>query len=167
MLPTDPVSISEAQNVSPPQAGAITMEATSRGRLVVRRFLRQRLAIAGMVTVLALFAVAYVSPYFGKWQYNQLDTNAFLTAPTEEHWFGTTQNGFDMFALTMRGMQKSLIIGLVGALISTALAAVIGAFAGYFGGALNTALLTVIDLLLVLPSFLIIAILSPTFRGRT
>jgi peptide/nickel transport system permease protein len=72
-----------------------------------------------------------------------------------------------MFALTMRGMQKSLIIGLVGALISTALAAVIGAFAGYFGGALNTALLTVIDLLLVLPSFHIIAILSPTFRGRT
>src|SRR6185295_4623619 len=38
---------------------------------------------------------------------------------------------------------------------------------GYFGGALNTVLVTIIDLLLVLPSFLIIAILSPTFRGRT
>src|SRR4030095_14868551 len=49
----------------------------------------------------------------------------------------------------------------------TALAATIGAFAGYFGGAINTALLTIIDLLLVLPSFLIIAILSPAFRGRT
>src|SRR5204863_2844607 len=128
---------------------------------------RQRLALAGVVIVLLLFAVAYLSPYLVKWQYNQLDTSAFLIAPTPEHWFGTTQNGFDMFALTMRGMQKSSIIGLVGALISTALAAVIGAFAGYFGGALNTALLTVIDLLLVLPSFLIIAILSPTFRGRT
>ena len=42
-----------------------------------------------------------------------------------------------MFALTMRGMQKSLIIGLLGALISTALAAVVGAFAGYFGGGLE------------------------------
>jgi peptide/nickel transport system permease protein len=72
-----------------------------------------------------------------------------------------------MFALTMRGMQKSLVIGLLGAVMSTAMAAVVGAFAGYFGGALNTALLTVIDLLLVLPSFLIIAILSPTFRGHT
>src|SRR6185436_12323359 len=96
-----------------------------------------------------------------------LDTSAFLSPPTAEHWFGTTQNGFDMFALTMRGMQKSLIIGLLGALIATTLAAVVGSFAGYFGGTLNTLLLVLVDLLLVLPAFLIIAILSPAFRGRT
>jgi glutathione transport system permease protein len=167
MLPTDPAPILEAQNLPSPKAQAVDVEATSRSQLVVRQFLRQRLALAGVVTVFLLFAVAYVSPYLVKWQYDQLDTSAFLSAPSGEHWFGTTQNGFDMFALTMRGMQKSLIIGLVGALISTALAAVVGAFAGYFGGALNTVLMTVIDLLLVLPSFLIIAILSPTFRGRT
>ena len=47
------------------------------------------------------------------------------------------------------------------------LAAVVGSFAGYFGGWLNTTLLAVIDLLLVLPAFLIIAILSPAFQGRT
>ncbi len=67
----------------------------------------------------------------------------------------------------MRGMQKSLVIGLVGALIATALAATVGAFAGYFGGAVNTVLVTLIDLLMVLPAFLIIAILSPSFRGHT
>jgi peptide/nickel transport system permease protein len=64
-------------------------------------------------------------------------------------------------------MQKSLIIGLVGALLSTSIAAVVGAFAGYFGGRLSAVLLVVVDLLLVLPGFLIIAILSPAFRGRT
>ena len=72
-----------------------------------------------------------------------------------------------MFALTMRGMQKSLIIGLLGALIATALAAVVGAVRRLLRRRSNTVLLTVIDLLLVLPAFLIIAILSPTFRGRT
>jgi peptide/nickel transport system permease protein len=143
------------------------IEATSRVRLVLRRFLRRRLALVGGAVVLLLFVLAYVSPHLMTWQYDQLDTNAFLSPPSAEHWFGTTQNGFDMFALTMRGMQKSLIIGLLGALISTALAAVVGAFAGYFGGLLNTVLLAFIDLLLVLPSFLIIAILSPTFRGHT
>jgi peptide/nickel transport system permease protein len=64
-------------------------------------------------------------------------------------------------------MQKSLVIGLLGALIATALAAVVGACAGYFGGALSAALLTIVDLLLVLPAFLIIAILSPAFRGKS
>jgi peptide/nickel transport system permease protein len=67
----------------------------------------------------------------------------------------------------MRGMQKSLIIGLVGALLATSLAATVGSLDGYFGGRLSAALLVVVDLLLVLPGFLIIAILSPAFRGRT
>jgi len=142
-------------------------EATSRWTLVRRRLFRTPRAVAGLVFVLLLFSVAYLSPYFVTWQYNELDTRAFLSPPSADHWFGTTQNGFDMFALTMRGMQKSLIIGLLGALISTSLAAVVGSFAGYFGGKLNTILLVAVDLLLVLPAFLIIAILSPAFRGRT
>jgi peptide/nickel transport system permease protein len=143
-------------------------EATiSRGRLVARRFSRQRLALAGVAFLVLLFALAYLSPLLTTWQYDQLDTAAFLTPPSFEHWFGTTQNGFDVFSLTMRGMQKSLVIGLLGALISTGLAAVVGAFAGYFGGWLNTTLVGLIDLLLVLPGFLIIAILSPAFHGHT
>ena len=142
-------------------------EPTSRLRLVLRRFLRQRAALAGLSIVVLLFALAYLSPFVSRWQFNQLDFNAFLEPPGRAHWFGTTQNGFDVFALTMRGMQKSLVIGLLGALIATGLAATVGAFAGYFGGVVNTGLVTLIDLLMVLPAFLIIAILSPAFRGRT
>jgi peptide/nickel transport system permease protein len=141
--------------------------AQSRLALVGRRLVRQPLAMTGLTIVVLLFALAYLSPSVSRWQFNELDTNAFLSPPSAEHWFGTTQNGFDVFALTMRGMQKSLVIGLIGALIATGLAALVGAFAGYFGGLVNTALLTIIDLLLVLPGFLIIAILSPSFRGRT
>lgn len=142
-------------------------EAASRWALVRRRLFRTRRAIVGLAVVALLFALAYLTPFFTEWQYNELDTSAFLSPPSAAHWFGTTQNGFDMFALTMRGMQKSLIIGLLGASIATSLAAVVGSFAGYFGGRLNTLLLVLVDLLLVLPAFLIIAILSPAFRGRT
>jgi peptide/nickel transport system permease protein len=142
-------------------------ETASRWQLVFRRVVRRKRSMLGLSVVVLLFAVAYLSPYFVTWQYNELDTNAFLSPPGAGHWFGTTQNGFDMFALTMRGMQKSLIIGMLGALMSTALAAVVGAFAGYFGGRLNTLLMVMVDLLLVLPGFLIIAILSPLFRERT
>ena len=150
-----------------PAAGLDVAPAVSRGRLVARRFVRRRLALLGLTVLTLLFALAYLSPFVTPWQYNELDTNAFLSPPSATHWFGTTQTGFDMFALTMRGLQKSLIIGLLGAVMSTALAALVGAFSGYFGGALNTILLTIVDLLLVLPAFLIIAILSPLFRDHT
>jgi peptide/nickel transport system permease protein len=136
----------------------------SRSRLVLRRFFRQRLAVVGLFLVALFFVFAYL---FYKWQYNQLDFQAFLQPPSAEHWFGTTQNGFDMLALTMRGMQKSLIIGLLGAVMSTGIAAIAGAAAGYFSGWTDRVTIAVIDLLLVLPAFLIIAILSPVFSGRT
>jgi peptide/nickel transport system permease protein len=139
----------------------------SRSRLVLRRFLRRRVAVLGLFLVLLFFVFAYLGPLFYKWQYNQLDFQAFLQPPSAEHLFGTTQNGFDILALTMRGMQKSLIIGLIGAVLSTGIAAIAGAAAGYFSGWTDRVTIAVIDLLLVLPSFLIIAILSPVFSGRT
>jgi peptide/nickel transport system permease protein len=167
-LPQDPALVVEnAAAPTPVEVPAFEADSVSRFRLVVRRFARRKLAMIGLVVVLVLFAMAYLSHYFTSWQYNQLDTQAFLSTPTSTHWFGTTQNGFDMFAITMRGMQKSLVIGLIGAVMSTGLAAIVGAFSGYFGGWLNTALMTLVDLLLVLPSFLIIAIVSGSFRGKT
>ena len=90
-----------------------------------------------------------------------------LQPPSREHWFGTTQIGGDVFALTMRGLQKSLIIGLLVAFFSTGIAAIVGAFAGYLGGKIDKAMMWVVDLLLVLPAFLLIAVMSPLYRGKT
>lgn len=139
----------------------------SRGQIILRRFLRRRLAVAGLFLVALFFVFAYIGPVFYKWNYKQIDFEAFLQHPSADHWFGTTQNGFDMLALTMRGMQKSLIIGLIGAVLSTGIAAVAGAAAGYFSGWTDRSIVALIDLMLVLPGFLIIAILSPAFQGRT
>src|SRR4029078_1330326 len=85
---------------------------------------------------------------------------AYLKPPSESHPFGTTQAGRDMLALTLRGMQKSLIIGFMVAILSTGIAAIVGAFAAYFGGWFERSALWIIDLLLVIPSFLIIAVMT-------
>ena len=139
----------------------------SRWGIVFTRFRHKRLAMFGLVMLVLLFVLAFVGPYLSQWTYTDHDFEAFLQGPSVDHWFGTTQTGGDVYALTLRGMQKSLIIGLLVALFSTGLAAVVGSFAGYFGGWVDRALMWFVDLLLVLPAFLIIAILSPTFRGKT
>jgi len=141
--------------------------AAGRGQLVVRRFLRNKLALFGLLVIVLLYAMAFVAPTFAPWDYKQQDYSAFLQPPSSSHWFGTTQIGEDVFAQTMRGLQKSLTIGLLVGLISTFVAAAVGATAGYFGGWVDRVLMWVVDLLLVLPSFLIIAIASPAFRGKS
>jgi peptide/nickel transport system permease protein len=139
----------------------------SRWGIVFARFRRRKLALFGLVVLVLLFALAFLGPHLTKWGYSDHDFNAFLEGPSSQHWFGATQTGADMYALTLRGMQKSLIIGMLVAIFSTGLAAFVGAFAGYFGGWVDRVLMWWVDLLLVLPSFLIVAILSPTFRGKT
>lgn len=150
----DPAAIDETQIVS-------------RGRLVLRRFLRKRMAMVGLIMLVLLFALAFLGPYIARYDYAKKDFTAFLQPPSSQHWFGTTQTGGDVFALVLRGMQKSLIIGLLVAIISTGTAALVGSFAGYFGGWTDRMLMWGVDLLLVLPSFLIIAIVSPAFRGKS
>ena len=85
------------------------------------------------------------------WDYTHHDFDDFLQPPSATHWFGTTQIGEDVYAQTLRGLQKSLIIGLLAALLSTGIAAVVGACAGYFGGWTDRVLMWFVDLLLVLP----------------
>jgi glutathione transport system permease protein len=138
----------------------------SRGRIVLRRFRRRKLAVAGLAVIVLMYAVAFLSPLFSPWTYESQDPLAYLSPPSPRHWFGTTQIGGDVFVQTMHGLQKSLSIGLLVALISTGLAAVVGAAAGYFGGWADRMLMWLVDLLLVLPSFLILAILSQWLRRQ-
>ncbi|MFD7919274.1 ABC transporter permease [Streptomyces sp. NPDC059740] len=163
---TDPVE-GPAPVVEGEAEGRPANAPTSRFRLTVRRFTRNRLALVGLCIIVLLFLAAYVGPFLTKWDYQEHDYLTFLGTPSGDHWWGTTQSGVDLFALTMRGLQKSLVIGLLAGVLSTFLSAVVGSFAAYFGGWVDRVLMWLVDLLLVMPSFLIIAVLSPTFRGAT
>ncbi|MEA2670173.1 MAG: glutathione transport system permease protein [Chloroflexota bacterium] len=163
-IPTDPILIDLQEAAALESADGAGI---GRGRLVLRRFLRRRLAVGGLVVLALLFLLAFAGPSISRWDYRSHDFDAFLQPPSWSHWFGTSQIGEDVYAQTLRGLQKSLIIGLLTALFSTGIAAVVGSCAGYFGGWADRVLMWFVDLLLVLPGFLIIAILSPTFRGRT
>ena len=169
MRSADEVAVSLTQPGSDAVSGAPAGSGAqpTRGRLVLRRFLRSRKAVCGLAAIVLLFLLAYLGPMLTPWGYADIDNTAYLRPPSAEHWFGTTQVGQDVFAQTMRGLQKSLVIGLLVGVIATGLASVVGAAAGYFGGWTDRVLMWMVDLLLVLPALLIIAILSPTFRGRT
>ncbi|MGH9009941.1 MAG: ABC transporter permease, partial [Acidimicrobiia bacterium] len=109
-------------------------EVVGRGRLVWRRFRRRKLAIAGLVVVIGMFVLAFAGPHLTHWDYLDQDLENGLRGPYVDHFFGTTQLGQDVFVRTMKGLQKSLVIGLLTAFFSTGTAAVVGASAGYFGG---------------------------------
>ncbi|MDN5727863.1 MAG: ABC transporter permease, partial [Propionibacteriales bacterium] len=144
-----------------------TEKRLSRNQLVVRRFLRNKGGVIGLAVILCLVLFALLGPFAYPWKFNDVDNYAFLKPPSARHWFGTTQDGRDLLALTMRGLGKSLVIGFSVALLSTTIAALVGSFAAYFGGWFEAATLWIIDLLLVIPSFLLIAIMTKGTSARS
>jgi peptide/nickel transport system permease protein len=146
---------------------AETPVAVGRGRLVLRRLLRNKLAVGGGIVVLLLYLLAFTYPWYWPWSHTQSDPNAYLSPPGGTHWFGTDKDGIDVYAQVLRGLQKSLTIGLLVGVLSTSLAAIVGSVAGYFRGISDRVLMWLVDLLLVLPNFLILSVLSPMFTGRS
>jgi peptide/nickel transport system permease protein len=137
----------------------------SRRTLVLRRFLRNKPAVASLAVLLLLFIGCYALPPLLPYSYSDLDYYALQSPPTLEHWFGTNGLGQDLLAQTLRGMQKSMLIGVCVAFISTIIAATVGTIAGYFGGWRDSTLMWLVDLMLVVPSFLLIAIVIQRTKG--
>ncbi len=137
----------------------------SRRTLVARRFLRDRLAVASLAVLVVMFVACYALPPLLPHSHTDIDYYALQAPPSAAHWFGTNGIGQDVLAQVLRGMQKSMLIGLCVAVISTAIAATVGAVAGYFGGWRDRALMWFVDLLLVVPSFILIAIITPRTKN--
>ncbi|WP_433478046.1 ABC transporter permease [Spirillospora sp. CA-142024] len=137
----------------------------SVGRASPRRPGGSRRGTAGAVLFGALVLLAFAGPFVSPWGWDETDFAAFRQGPSVRHWLGTTQAGRDVLALTLRGARKSLLIGSFAAVLATGLAAVVGTAAGLAGGRADRTLMWGADLLLVLPSFLVVLVLVPRLGG--
>lgn len=145
----------------------------SQGRIVVRRFLRNRVSVAALVLyilmVLFSFSAIGFGPIHGWWHYNyyQLNSNISQNAPIlfSDHPFGQDRIGRDYFALTMRGIQNSVLVMIVIGFFGTTLGVVVGAIAGYFRGWVDAVLMRITDVFIVIPALVIGAVVGQTSNG--
>jgi peptide/nickel transport system permease protein len=160
---TEPVT---TETATAAKSGIHAQAFASRRTLVLRRFLRNKPAVVSLILLVLLFIGCYALPPLLPYSYTDLDYYALQQPPTVDHWFGTNSLGQDVLAQTLRGMQKSMLIGVCVAFISTIIAATVGSLAGYFGGWRDRALMWLVDLLLVVPAFLLIAIVTQRTKGN-
>jgi peptide/nickel transport system permease protein len=147
------------------KSGLHAEEFASRRTLVMRRFVRNRSAVLSLTLLMLLFAGCYLLPPLLPYSYTDLDYTALMQPPNTSHWIGTNALGQDLLAQMLRGMQKSMLIGVCVAFLSTGIAATVGSISGYFGGWRDRTLMWFVDLLLVVPSFILIAIVTPRTKN--
>jgi peptide/nickel transport system permease protein len=133
-------------------------------RLIARRFLRHRLAVAGLVVLVILVASAILAPVITM-DPDALSVSERKQGPSWEHPFGTDEAGRDVFARTLHGGRISLTIGLAATLIALAIGAGLGALAGYFGGTLDALLMRLTDAFLCYPQLFVLIVLGTLIRS--
>lgn len=132
----------------------------------MRRAWPKRFVIAGSSLILFLVLVAIFGPLFSSMDPNRMDLSQRLMAPSSEHWFGTDENGSDVFAKVVYGARVSLTVAFCVVIISGLVGLLVGSFAGFRGGWLDLLLMRVIDIVYSFPGFLLalslVAMLGPS-----
>lgn len=133
----------------------------SRGKLIWRRLRRKPNFWIGGVILAAIVLFALFGDFANIYTLGQQDNYSFNSPPSAQHYFGTDAIGVDLYASMTEALRKSLLIGFLAAPAATLIAAFVGSLAGYLGGFLETLTNWVINLLLVLPVFYVLMIVSP------
>lgn len=139
----------------------------SQRRIIFDRFLRNRAAIVGAVFLILLFLVCFLGPLLMRIDPNGLNFAAALNSPSWQYPFGTDSLGRNELARVMAGGQVSLEVGLSSMLMAIIFGVGIGAFAGYFGGIIDNILMRLTDVVLAVPLYLLLFVLSATIQDHT
>ncbi len=143
----------------------------SQGLIIFDRFIRNRAAIAGAVVLILLFLFCFLGPMVTG--HNDPDTihvtnvSQTIAGPSWQFPFGTDTVGRDELARAMAGGRVSLLVGLSSMLMAIILGVSIGAFAGYHGGIIDNILMRFTDVILAVPLYLLLFVLSASFTDHT
>jgi oligopeptide transport system permease protein len=132
-----------------------------------RRLLRNKAALAGMITLGVLVLLAVVGPFLSPFAYDRVDKDDVWFAPLAGgHLLGSDALGRDLLVRLLTGLRVSLAIGLVATLVSLVIGVAWGAVAGYVGGKVDEAMMRIVDVLYSLPFIFFVILLMVTFGSN-
>jgi peptide/nickel transport system permease protein len=136
---------------------------------VLRRFVRDRTAMAGLVIVSILLLIALLAPAIAPYDPAEINARAILAPESRDHWLGTDNLGRDILSRLMHGARWTLSLALLATVCIVTIGVVVGLVAGYFGGLIDDILMRIVDMLLAFPSLVlalaIVGMLGPSVRN--
>ncbi len=172
----------ETKKVAKLDAEGLSLKSVSVWRIALRRLLRRRSAVAGMIILGILTFIAITAPLIAPYDptISMLDADPpqrlkartapcihLLGCPKDQpqHLAGIDGNIRDQFSRLLYGARLSLLVGISTVSFAIILGTTLGAIAGYFGGWWDIGIMRVMDVLLAFPSLLlaiaIVTVLGP------
>lgn len=134
-------------------------------KMMVSQFKKNKRAMVGLWMVILFVLVAICARWIAPYDPIEQNMESMLQPPSADHLFGTDEFGRDILSRVIYGAQISLMVGIVGVLISIFFGVALGTISGYFGGWADALIMRIIDIFMAFPSFLlalaIVSVLGP------
>lgn len=141
--------------------GTVIPKSRSQFQEIMRRLLKNKGAVIGMVFLFLLIASAILSGFIFDYDTQVIgqDLKNRLQWPSKEHIFGTDELGRDIFIRILYGARYSLIIGSGSVFIGLVVGVILGAIAGFYGGVVDQIIMRVNDMLYAIPNIMIAVVI--------
>jgi peptide/nickel transport system permease protein len=137
----------------------VVSDQVSPRRAAVRRFLRHRLAIVGVVMLATVLLLALFAPLLSPWPSNFIDFEVGARQPpSATHPLGTDVSGRDIWARVLYGGRTSTIVGFGAVSLYLVIGTLLGLAAGYYGGIIDQAIMRFTDTIMAIPPLLLIIV---------
>jgi peptide/nickel transport system permease protein len=127
------------------------------------------LGVVAVIILLSFLLIALCAPYIARYGpleivYDNEQIPVRMHPPSAEFWFGTTQQGRDVFSQVVYGSRSALIVGFLSAFCIVFIGANLGLISGYYGGWIDTVLMRVTDVFYGIPFLPFALVLVSIFR---
>jgi ABC-type dipeptide/oligopeptide/nickel transport systems, permease components len=138
-------------------------------RRFLQRFVRQPLAMTGLVYLVLIALVAALAPLLVPHDPNVQDLRGVLQPPSAEHLLGTDELGRDVLSRLIMGSRVSLLAAVQGTAVAIAIGLPLGLIAGYVRGRTDRVVMILTDTIMALPALVlamaIVAIWGPSLTN--
>ncbi len=132
-------------------------------RTFLRAIMRSRTGFVGFLVFAGMVLVCLIGPLFTP-RNLPTDVAKIYAAPTFAHPLGFDSEGRDVLIQLINGGRDVILVGFLAALISTLIAVIFGAVAAYLGGRVDSIIVTATDIVLTVPSIILLAVLAAFYR---
>jgi|HigsolmetaAR206D_1030411.scaffolds.fasta_scaffold03373_6 peptide/nickel transport system permease protein len=133
-------------------------------RITLRKFMRNKLAVAGAVVIFIVVLAAIFAPWLAPYDPGHQYLLDKLAKPGGKYPLGTDTLGRDTLSRLLYGARVSLLVGFVSVAGIIFIGTIIGAIAGYFGGIIDALLMRFVDVVISVPSLFLLITLVTIFQ---
>lgn len=126
-------------------------------QLALKRFMKNKLAVLGVITMLIIVAGSAAAPFLTDYDPTKSDLLSIEQKPSSEHLLGTDSSGRDNWSRLLFGSRVSLTVGFSAMFFTLLIGVTLGSIAGYYGGKIDGIIMRFADIVLALP-FLVLAL---------